>query len=136
MHRKAPLGVHFSLRALLAGVFVFTLLIGPICAARCSLQACVLPASSESSGACHESSGQANAAGWNAATSQGSCAVAELLFTTDRANERVSSHGAVVFAPPLSAARLCGHVAFSSSEAGGTILFRNTLAIGDLPLRL
>jgi len=94
-------------RALLAIALILCLTIAPLCATRCSTQLC-LPSSpaAGNSGGCHESSpDHPSDSGWNTVAPQ-ACAPAELLFTSPRGVDHLSSHefSLELFLPvPLSA---------------------------------
>jgi hypothetical protein len=96
-------------RAVPAVMLILCLTIAPLCAARCSTQLC-LPSSSATgnSGGCHESSDDPAAFGWKKVAPH-ACAPAELVFTSPRNVDHLSSH---TFSPVLFLS-----VPFSSREA-------------------
>lgn len=103
------LKVRLNLRALLATMFVLCLATAPVCAARCSVQVCAVPGASSSVN-CHEVEDQGDSMGWKP-LAHGTCAPNELVFTTGRLNERLTSDGTssisfALVAIPRSAPRI------------------------------
>jgi hypothetical protein len=83
--------LHFTLRALVAMVFATCLVMAPMCAARCSAQACLLPSTAPST--CHETADPDGSTGWQA-VAHNRCPANEFVLTTTRSNERLASDGA------------------------------------------